>query len=67
MAVQCELLDKCGFFNKYQETRELACRGFINQFWNGPKQNECKRKEYRYKYGVPPDDDMMPSGHMVKE
>jgi hypothetical protein len=67
MAISCELLEKCGFFKKHQETKELVCRGFINQYCNGPKQNECKRKEYRYEHGVPPGDDMMPSGHLMKQ
>ncbi|MEW5948151.1 MAG: hypothetical protein AB1711_01915 [Thermodesulfobacteriota bacterium] len=58
----CELLEKCGFFKKYQGAKDLACRGFINQYCNGPKMNECKRKEYRKKHGTPPPDDMLPNG-----
>jgi len=65
MESQCELLEKCGFFKKYQQTKELACRGFINQYCNGPRQNDCKRKEYRFKHGVPPVDDMMPTGQII--
>jgi hypothetical protein len=66
MSTYCELLEKCGFFMKYQKSKELECRGFINQYCNGPKQNECKRKEYRYKNGVPPSDEMMPTGQMLR-
>jgi hypothetical protein len=66
MENQCELLEKCGFFKKYESTKELACKGFINQYCKGPKQSECKRLEYRKKNGVPPSEDMMPSGHMMK-
>jgi len=62
----CELLAACGFFKKYQATKDLACRGFIRMYCTGPKQNECKRKQHRLKYGAPPSDDMMPSGHMVQ-
>jgi hypothetical protein len=27
--------------------------------------DQCKRKQYRKEHGVPPSDDMMPSGHMI--
>jgi hypothetical protein len=66
MENQCELLSKCGFFKKYESSKELACKGFINQYCNGPKKAECKRLEYRQKNGVPPVDDMMPSGQIIK-
>lgn len=65
METKCELLDKCGFFKKYSETKDLACRGFIRLYCNGPKMNECKRKEYRKQHGVPPDDAMMPNGTLL--
>lgn len=65
MEQKCELLDKCGFFKKYRETQNLACRSFMRNYCEGPRMDECKRKEYRKQHGVPPDDDMMPSGHMV--
>jgi hypothetical protein len=62
----CEYLGSCGFFKKYQTTRELACIGFIKQFCQGTLQNECKRKVYRQEHGVPPDPDMMPNGGMIR-
>lgn len=62
---ECELLTTCGFFKKYQATKDLACKGFIAQYCRGPKMDQCKRKEYRAKNGVPPADDMMPSGQMI--
>ena len=65
MTKECELLKDCGFFRKYQATKDLACKGFIAMYCKGPKMNECKRKEYREKYGTPPPDDMMPNGKMV--
>ena len=54
--MQCELLDKCGFFLKYRDTLNLACRGFIKTYCEGEKMDECKRKEYRLKHGAPPHD-----------
>jgi hypothetical protein len=63
--MKCELLEKCGFFKKYQNTIDLACRGFIKRYCNGNMMNECKRMEYRNQHGVPPSEDMMPSGHIM--
>ena len=65
MTQECELLSTCGFFSKYQATKNLACKGFIAQYCKGPKMNQCKRKEYRNKYGTPPSENMMPSGSMI--
>ncbi|MBN2217163.1 MAG: hypothetical protein JW719_07285 [Pirellulales bacterium] len=65
MKDECELLKNCGFFQKYQEVKDLACRGFIRMFCRGPRMEECKRKQYREKHGAPPSDDMLPTGQMV--
>jgi len=62
---ECSLLENCGFFKKYKETRNLACQGFINLYCKGAKMNECKRKKYKEENGQPPSDDMMPSGQMI--
>jgi hypothetical protein len=67
MSRECDLLEKCGFFKKYQPTRDLACRGFIQQYCRGPKMNECKRKQYRRNHGISPSDDMMPNGQTMAE
>ena len=65
MDTNCELLEKCGFFRKYRETKDLACRGFLHMYCQGPKMIECKRKEYRRQHGAAPPDDMMPNGMMI--
>ena len=65
METKCELLEKCGFFKAYKETKDLACRGFIRMYCTGPKMNECKRKEYRREHGAPPPDAMMPNGALL--
>jgi len=39
----CELLDKCGFFIKYCESKDLACKGFMRMHCKGDKQEQCKR------------------------
>lgn len=63
--MDCELLETCGFFRKYQDSLDLACRGFIKSYCKGPKMDECARKKYRQEHGGPPEDDMMPSGQMM--
>ena len=65
MTQECEMLGRCGFFKKYGGTKDLACRGFINLYCQGVKQNECKRKEYSKKHGQAPSDDMMPTGQTM--
>lgn len=56
----------CGFFKKFQNTNEPACKGFIAQYCKGEMQSQCKRKEYRKKNGTPPVDEMMPNGMFIK-
>ena len=65
MDQMCEMLDKCGFFRKYRETNELACKGYIQQYCKGSKQEQCRRLEYRRRHNAPPPDDMMPTGVMI--
>jgi len=64
---ECELLESCGFFQKYRETLNLACRGFIKTYCRGERMDECKRKEYRKQHGAAPDSDMLPSGQMIPQ
>ena len=63
----CELLEKCGYFEKYQSSKETLCQGWIRQYCQGSKMDECKRKLYRREHGTPPPVDMMPSGLMTPE
>ncbi len=60
--MECELLNKCGFFKKYMDSREAACKGLIMLYCRGSKMNECKRKEFRKAQGTPPPDNMLPNG-----
>jgi hypothetical protein len=63
----CELLEKCGYFSKYQNSKKTLCQGWIRQYCMGPKMDQCKRKIYRSEHNAPPPDDMMPSGLMVSD
>ena len=67
MAQECELLSEGGFFKKYQKTQNLACKGYIQQYCREPQIDQCKRKEWRMKHGIPPSIDMLPSGKMFVE
>jgi hypothetical protein len=61
----CELLPRRGFFAKYQSTSDLACRGFMASYCQGPGQVQCKRRQFRAQHGLAPDDDMLPTGQMM--
>lgn len=61
----CDLLARCGFFQKYQDSLDLACRGFMRTYCTGSRQIDCARRKYRAEHGCPPDDDMLPSGQMM--
>lgn len=63
--MQCELLEKCGFFVKFSNSMELACKGFIARYCKGPEMHTCERKKYRQEHGAPPPDNMLPSGKMI--
>ncbi|TYO95206.1 hypothetical protein EDC39_1226 [Geothermobacter ehrlichii] len=62
---ECELLATCGFFQKYQSSLDMACRGFVKTYCRGEKMDECRRKEYRRQHGKSPHDDMLPTGQMM--
>lgn len=66
MSTACANLQNCGFFVKYGAKKNLACQGFISMYCKGEKMMECKRMAFKKENGVPPSDDMMPSGQMVR-
>ncbi|MBN2406315.1 MAG: hypothetical protein JXJ19_01350 [Elusimicrobia bacterium] len=63
--LECELLNVCGFFIKYMDSNNLACRSFINKYCRGDMMDRCERKKYRKEHGEAPPDNMMPSGKML--
>ncbi len=63
---ECELLAKCGFFKKYCNSHDAACRGLISLYCKGPKMGDCMRKQYRQAHGSPPPDEMLPGGATMK-
>ena len=44
MAQECEKLETCGFFIKDGEVKDLACRGFVNQYCRETKWTNAKER-----------------------
>ncbi len=51
--VECEILDKCSFYKKYDndETMGNTLRGFVNYYCKGSGRNVCVRKKVRKALG----------------
>lgn len=62
---ECVRLANCGFFKKYQQTKDLACKGFLLKYCTGTLQPQCKRMAFSNLNGYPPPDDMMPTGQIM--
>jgi len=66
MEQECELLERCGLFKKYQPTDDVACRWLIGQYCEGARMTRCRRKQFYLKYRILPPDDMLPNGAMIE-
>ena len=63
--MDCEMLEKCGFFNNFCKSNSAAA-GFCSLYCKShEKSNLCERKKYRLKNGNPPPDNMAPTGKML--
>ena len=66
MTENCELLEKCGFFNNYKGNSEVMKAGWIKLFCENVNWSErCERKKFRKRTGQPPADNMTPNGNML--
>jgi hypothetical protein len=66
MESNCELLEKCGFFNKYKANSGVIRQGWIRMYCQShEKSDKCKRKQIRRETGTPPPDNMAPTGDMM--
>ena len=65
MEQECELLERCGLYRKYQPTNDLACSWFIDKYCSGLGITRCRRKQFYTKYGIVPPDDMLPTGAVI--
>ncbi len=59
---QCEIIETCGFINKYKERNALACQGFIRMYCQGGKHSLCVRRRFLEQSGKYPCDDLLPNG-----
>jgi hypothetical protein len=67
MDEQCELLEKCGFFNTFKGNPQVVKEGWIRLYCSSlAKSEECVRKKIRYETGSPPADNMAPNGMIVE-
>ncbi len=63
----CPFLQTCAFFNNFQGNPEVIKQGWIHMFCeNEQKSERCARKQYRKEKGVPPADNMSPTGKEIK-
>ena len=66
MKEQCEMLEKCGFFNNYQGNAEVVKQGWIRMYCETTEKSEkCKTKQIRKETGKPPSDNMCPTGKYI--
>jgi hypothetical protein len=68
MSEKCELLEKCGFFQNYRGSSEVIKQGWVLLFCDSKESSEkCERKKIRRATGKPPDDELAPTGRMLKK
>ena len=63
---ECEFLAGCGFFNEHAKRHPDLCRGLIDEYCRGDKQDLCKRKHHMLKYENDPPDNMLPGGSVIR-
>jgi hypothetical protein len=64
---QCELLEKCPFFEKYKCALNVIIKGWVRSFCIDKARSEtCARKLYRKEHGQPAPIDMTPTGESVE-
>lgn len=66
MSEKCELLEKCGFFINFNGNVDVVKEGWIRAFCeNHEKSEQCERKKIRKQTGMPPVDNMAPTGRLL--
>ena len=67
MEENCEMLEKCGFFNNFKGNSEVIKNGWVRMFCQSKSKSEkCKRKEIRRTTGNSAPDNMAPTGDVVR-
>jgi hypothetical protein len=68
MSQPCENLAKCGFFINFKGNSEAIQHGWIRLYCEDINKSEvCERKKYKKLHGLPPADNMSPTGKMLIE
>lgn len=62
MTKECEKLQDCPFFTKYQEQAVFQTEDFKRFFCAGPLVEKCVRRDHQRIFGSLPSDDLAPSG-----
>lgn len=66
MGDQCELIEKCGFFLRYNKRSDAVVQGWIKMFCESKvKATQCQRKKIKDATGAPPPDNMTPTGTIL--
>jgi hypothetical protein len=66
MSLNCELLEKCGFFANHKGNTEVVREGWIRMFCESLEKSElCERKKIRRQTGQPPPDNLTPTGKLL--
>lgn len=62
----CELLNDCALFKKFEKSRVVTCRELIAEYCRGMRQNKCKRREYLLNHKTLPPENMLPGGSLIR-
>lgn len=66
MSEKCEMLEKCGFFLNFRGNTEVVKNGWIRIYCSKRKTSEyCVRKKIKKETGMPPADNMSPTGNFL--
>lgn len=66
MPDKCELLETCGFFLNFKSHTEVIKQRWIKLYCeNLDTSDACERKKIRNQTGLPPEDNMAPTGKLM--
>ncbi len=64
--MNCENLEKCGFFLNFKGNTEVIREGWIKNYCESHEKSErCRRKLYKQSHGKSPADNMTPTGKII--
>ena len=63
--INCQLLDKCTFYNRYKSSEDPVYKKLIASYCNGSMMYMCRRRKYYNRHGYPPAKNMTPRGYKL--